>query len=336
MWVLTSPAVRSPAPTRSRPRSLRASLARFAYATLFNQDLSGWVVNNVTGYRDCLYFCLDAGFNPTSRIPSFPGTCGKQGCSTRFYYLDSNGITVKCPGVAVGGTFTINDVTYTKRDRDGLRSIVRDAYLIDSKNDKINRRLETSCTTGVTDMNGLFDNEAYTGNAMSKLNPAINSWDTSSVTRMDRMWVLTAPAWVVGDVRPPALSRSRSRSLRASFARSLSRFKNSEFNKDINAWDTSSVVDMHNMWVLTSTRRAPARRARSLTLAPRVARSLARFEKATAFNQPLNSWDTSKVTDMSYMWVLTSPAVRSPAPTRSLAHAISARRSLARQVPLRL
>ena len=28
MWVLTSPAVRSPAPTRSRPRSLRASLAR--------------------------------------------------------------------------------------------------------------------------------------------------------------------------------------------------------------------------------------------------------------------------------------------------------------------
>jgi protein tyrosine phosphatase (PTP) superfamily phosphohydrolase (DUF442 family) len=137
------------------------------------------------------------------------------------YYLASNGVTVKCPGVAVGGTFTLNGVTYTKRDRDGLRSIVRDAYLIDSKNDKINRRLETSCTTGVTDMNGLFDNEAYTGNAMSKLNPAINSWDTSSVTRMDRMWVLTAPAWVVGDVRPPALSRSRSRSLRASFARSL-------------------------------------------------------------------------------------------------------------------
>jgi len=28
MWVLTSPAVRSPAPTRSRSRSLRASLAR--------------------------------------------------------------------------------------------------------------------------------------------------------------------------------------------------------------------------------------------------------------------------------------------------------------------
>jgi surface protein len=262
------------------PRVAR-SLARFERATAFNQDLSGWVVNNVNGPYTCYNFCLDAGFNSTSRMPSFPGTCGNPGCSPPSpgsYYLASNGVTVKCPGVAVGGTFTLNGVTYTKRDRDGLRSIVRDAQLIDSKNKDVNQKLERSCTTGVTDMNGLFDNQAYTGNAMSKLNPAIDSWDTSSVTRMDRMWVLTAPAWVVGDVRPPALSRSRSRSrsLRASFARSLSRFKNSEFNKDINAWDTSSVVDMHNMWVLTSTRRAPARRARSLTLAPRVARSLAR------------------------------------------------------------
>ena len=41
------------------------------------------------------------------------------------------------------------------------------------------------------------------------------------------------------------------------------------------------------------------------TLAPRVARSLARFSDAFAFNQPLNNWDTSKVKDMSDMWVLT-------------------------------
>ena len=82
MWVLTSPAVRSPAPTRSRsrPRSLRASLARFYYAKNFNQDLSGWVVNKVTFRDTCSYFCKDAGFNPTSRIPSFPGSCGDPKC----------------------------------------------------------------------------------------------------------------------------------------------------------------------------------------------------------------------------------------------------------------
>jgi surface protein len=130
------------------------------------------------------------------------------------FYLASNGVTVKCPGVAVGGTFTLNGVTYTKRDRDGLRDVIKDAQLIDSKNKDVNQKLERSCTTGVTDMSKLFYKTTF-GNAISKLNPAINSWDTSSVTTMYWMWVLTSPA-----VRSPAPTRSRPRSLRASLARS--------------------------------------------------------------------------------------------------------------------
>jgi hypothetical protein len=58
------------------PRVAR-SLARFAHATAFNQDLSGWVVNNV---EYCTAFCKDAGFNPTSRIPSFPKSAENPGC----------------------------------------------------------------------------------------------------------------------------------------------------------------------------------------------------------------------------------------------------------------
>jgi len=54
-------------------------------------------------------------------------------------------------------------------------------------------------------------------------------------------------------------------------------------------------------------RRAPAR-PDVLTLAPRVARSLARFGYAFDFNQTLNSWKTSSVKNMHAMWVLTSPA----------------------------
>ena len=61
------------------PRVAR-SLARFVGATAFNQDLSRWVVNKVTGTGTCDMFCFAAGFNPTSRIPSFPGTCGNPSC----------------------------------------------------------------------------------------------------------------------------------------------------------------------------------------------------------------------------------------------------------------
>ena len=60
------------------PRVAR-SLARFEGAKNFNQDISGWVVIDVNA---CDNFCLNAGFNnnPTSRIPSFPETCGTPGC----------------------------------------------------------------------------------------------------------------------------------------------------------------------------------------------------------------------------------------------------------------
>jgi hypothetical protein len=61
------------------PRVAR-SLARFNGATAFNQDLTAWVVNNVNGPDTCYNFCLNGGFNPTSRIPSFPKSCGKPGC----------------------------------------------------------------------------------------------------------------------------------------------------------------------------------------------------------------------------------------------------------------
>ena len=54
---------------------------------------------------------------------------------------------MKCPGVAVGASFTLGGVTYTKRDRAGLDALVGSANEAD---------LVTSCTTGVTDMSGMF------------------------------------------------------------------------------------------------------------------------------------------------------------------------------------
>jgi len=107
----------------------------------------------------------------TGSSPSSPAPAAPPGS----FYLASNGVTVMCPNAALGATGVVNGVTYTKRDRNGLRGLVNGG----------SPQLSTSCTSGVTDM---------------------------SV-----MWVLTSPA-----VRSPAptRSRSRSRSLRASLARS--------------------------------------------------------------------------------------------------------------------
>ena len=61
------------------PRVAR-SLARFESNTAFDQDLSGWVVNGVSGANSCINFCNNAGFSNPALIPSFPGTCGNPGC----------------------------------------------------------------------------------------------------------------------------------------------------------------------------------------------------------------------------------------------------------------
>ena len=54
---------------------------------------------------------------------------------------------MKCPGVAVGASFTLGGVTYTKRDRAGLVALRGTANEAD---------LVTSCTTGVSDMSYMF------------------------------------------------------------------------------------------------------------------------------------------------------------------------------------
>ena len=151
-------------------------------------------------------------------------------------------------------------------------------------------------------------------------NQDIDAWDTSSVRDMSFMWVLTSPA-----VRSPAPTRSPS--LRASLARQVLRRHCLQPDPEQLEHEFGDGNVLHVGTDLA--RRARARPdALTPTLAPRVARSLVRFSGAKNFNQALNSWDTSSVTSMSYMWVLTSPAVRSPAPTRSRPRSLRA--SLAR------
>jgi hypothetical protein len=70
----------------------------------------------------------------------------RQAPSSKPYYVLPNGVTVVCPGVAVGDTFDINGVTYTKVDSTTLESLAN----------ANSAALSTSCTTGITSMASLF------------------------------------------------------------------------------------------------------------------------------------------------------------------------------------
>ena len=83
------------------------------------------------------------------------------------FYLDANGVTVKCKGCSAGDTGYVGNVLYTAYDNTILAA--------KSPFDTDWNRVVTSL---VTDMSGLFQN--VTSGYSSNQN--ISSWDTSNVT----------------------------------------------------------------------------------------------------------------------------------------------------------
>ena len=86
------------------------------------------------------------------------------------FYLDSNGVTIKCPLANVGDTGVVGSDTYVKVDRASLvASITAGA------------NVQFCCTSGITDMSELFS-------ARNSFNKNIGGWDTASATTMREMF----------------------------------------------------------------------------------------------------------------------------------------------------
>jgi surface protein len=188
------------------------------------------------------------------------------------FYLDANGVTIKCRGCSAGDTGVVSGTTYTAaEDGTGTNSIytlinagnfnlvttmVTDmSNLFESRNS--NPDIGHWDTSNVTDMSEMFNNADY-------FNQDIGLWDTSSVTDMSEMFNATEifnkdiGSWDTSKVQDMSYM-----------------FKtNDEFNQDIGSWDTSKVTNMVQM-----------------------------FRGAESFNQNISSWDVSNVTDMSSMFL---------------------------------
>jgi len=127
-----------------------------------------------TGYAAFFFFSVFSAILTGNLL--FVSAAVRQAPSSGPYYLAPNGVTVMCPGVAVGDTFDINGVTYTKVDSTTLKSLAKDS----------SPQLTTSCTTGITSMASLFLKN-------KQFNVDISSWDVSSVRTMFAMFQVRAP-----------------------------------------------------------------------------------------------------------------------------------------------
>ena len=79
-------------------------------------------------------------------------------------------MTVKCDNASFGDTGVINNKTYTKVNRSTLQSMIASGADV-----------SCVCTSGITNMSGLFQNK-------STFNQDISSWDTSNVSNMQGLF----------------------------------------------------------------------------------------------------------------------------------------------------
>jgi uncharacterized repeat protein (TIGR02543 family) len=197
----------------------------------------------------------------------------------RLFYIADNGVTVKCPLADVGESGSVNGVEYTKRTRDMITT----------------GNASTTCTSGITDMSGLFFNE-------STFNEDISHWDVSSAENMQAMFANAESfnqdigAWDV----------SRVENMQSMFTNAES------FDQDIGDWDVSSVTDMGSSalyiepvyYILGGMFRGADSFNQDISAwdVSSVTSMRSMFEGANSFNQDIGSWDVSSVTNMSNMF----------------------------------
>lgn len=176
------------------------------------------------------------------------------------FYLDANGVTVKCPNAPIGSTGVVNGVTYTRRDRIGLKALVGSSNFAE---------LATSCISGVDNLAALLER-------LGSFNEDIRSWDTSSVSVMS--FLFRGASAFNQDIS--SWNTSAVTSMNSMFEDA------SSFNRDIGSWDTRKVKDMYAIFNRASSFNQDISgwntgAVESLSLA---------FRDATAFNQDLSSW----------------------------------------------
>jgi len=181
------------------------------------------------------------------------------------FYRAENGVTIKCSRAEIGDSGEIDGVEYTKRERDDITP----------------ENAATTCTSGITDMSNLFEDEV-------SFNEDISHWDVSSVTDMGSMFVgansfdQDIGDWDVSNVTSMAVMFSEAES----------------FNQDIGDWDVGSVTLMQVMFL----------RAELFDQdigdwdVSNVTSMRGMFSSAESFNQDIGDWYVSNVRDMNNMF----------------------------------
>lgn len=180
------------------------------------------------------------------------------------FYLDDNGITIKCEKAAIGDRGVVNGVTYVKRTVEQITS----------------QNVSTTCTSGIISTQRLFKNK-------KDFNGYISHWDMSNVVNMKEMFFDASE--FNGDLSKWDVSSVEN--MDRMFWRSTS------FDGDISEWDVSSLKSMNEMFALTQYNGDLSKWNVSKVRFFRYT-----FYGNQTFNSDLSKWDLSSAEDTGGMF----------------------------------
>lgn len=187
------------------------------------------------------------------------------------FYRGPNGITIHCDAALVGETGEVDGITYTKLDRDGVISlIVAGNY----------GALETTCTSGITEMNAMFQ-------SVGDFDHDISHWDVSSVTDMREMFNSALifnqdlSGWDTGSVT----NMYRMFGSAGSFGQDV--------DLDLSGWDVSNVTNFREMFSGATSFTSDLSSWNITT----DGNFQGMFEDANSFTSNLGVWDISNITN---------------------------------------
>ena len=203
--------------------------------------------------------------------------CGFLSFAQGTFFLDSNGVTVKCTGCAAGDTGVVGGQLYTAHDNTTINAKPKGAS-------DWNRVV----TSLVTDTSSLFSGQ-------TTFNQDISSWDMSNVTNMAQMFFMANIFNNGGSNSINTWDVSNVTTMRQMFSGGDSS-GNAIFNQDIGDWDVGNVTDFGGMFKRNSQFNQDISDWNMLS-----AKGLSgMFDRATSFNNggvSLNCWDTSNITN---------------------------------------
>ena len=217
------------------------------------------------------------------------------------FFLDSNGVTVKCTGCVAGDQGVVNGVTYTAHDTTSIyakprtdtdwdrvvTSLVTQMSYLFVNFPAFNQDISSWDTSNVTWLQYMF------ANAVS-FNQDIGNWNTSNVTDMSYMFFngysFNQPLnnWDVSNVTNMAGVFYQAR----------------DFNQPIGNWNTSNVTDMSFMFGRSGDGgfSMPFSQDIGTWDVSKVTNFRAMFRRATSFNHNLSNWDMSSAINIGQMF----------------------------------